>query len=58
VKLKDLFLAKNAFIIDKIKAILGAAEEHLTDTEVTEALRNKYGIRVSRRSVNLYRAKL
>ncbi|OGR76210.1 MAG: hypothetical protein A2X32_02985 [Elusimicrobia bacterium GWC2_64_44] len=58
IKLKDLFLAKNAFIIDKIKAILGAADQRLTDTELTAVLRTKHGIRVSRRSVNLYRSKL
>lgn len=58
LRLKNLFLVKNAFIIDKIKAILGACNRKMTDSEVMEALRNTYGLRVSRRSVNLYRAKL
>ena len=58
LKFKDLFLAKNAFVSDKIKEILGAGGDPLTDSEVTEALRKKYGLRVSRRSVNLYRAGL
>ena len=58
IKLKDLFSPRSAYIIDKIKDILGAGNRKLTDSEVTEALRNTYGLRVSRRSVNLYRAKL
>lgn len=58
IKLQSLLLAKNAFIIDRIKEILGAGNRKFTDSEVMEALRNTYGLRVSRRSVNLYRAKL
>lgn len=58
IKFKDLFFAKNAYIIDKIKELSGAGGRQMTDSEVTEALRNTYGIRISRRSVNLYRAKL
>ena len=57
IRLKDLFRQKNAFIIDKIKEILGAGAVKLTDREVTETLRSVHGIRVSRRSVNLYRSK-
>lgn len=58
VKLQGLLLVKNAYIIDKIKELLGAGNERMTDSEVMEALRTTYGLRVSRRSVNLYRAKL
>ena len=57
VRLKSLFMFKNAFIIDKIRDILGTGAKKMTDKEVTEALRSVHGIRVSRRSVNLYRAK-
>ena len=53
-----LFLSKNAYIIDRIKEILGAGNSGMTDREITEALKTTYGVRVSRRSVNLYRAKL
>lgn len=57
IKLKDLFRQKNAYIIDKIKQVLGDGAKKMTDMEVTEALKSRYGIRVSRRSVNLYRGK-
>lgn len=58
VKLKDLFSPRSAYIIDKIRLILGAGNTKLTDSEVMEALRKTYGLRVSRRSVNLYRDRL
>lgn len=56
--LSGLFLSKNAYIIDRMKEILGAGNSAMTDREITEALRTTYGVRVSRRSVNLYRGKL
>jgi DNA-directed RNA polymerase specialized sigma54-like protein len=58
VKLKDLFSPRSAYIIDKIRLILGAGNTKLTDSEVMEALGKTYGLRVSRRSVNLYRDRL
>ncbi len=57
IRLKDLFKRKNAYIIDKIRDVLGGADRKLTDLEVADTLKNIYGIRVSRRSVNLYRAR-
>jgi len=58
LKLKDLFRQKNDYIIDKIKETLGAGSGKMTDRQVTETLKAVHGIRVSRRSVNLYRAKI
>ena len=58
MKLKDLFKQKNNYIIDKVKDILGAGTVKLTDAAVAEALRTVHGIRISRRSVNLYRARI
>lgn len=55
IKLGNLFRKKNAFIIDIIKTVTGAGAKKMTDREVAESLRSVYGIRVSRRSVNLYR---
>ena len=57
LKLQDFFKRKNAYIIDKMKEVLGAGRKKLTDREVAEALKAVHGIRVSRRSVNLYRNK-
>ncbi|MDA8130186.1 MAG: hypothetical protein M0011_01650 [Elusimicrobia bacterium] len=56
VRLTDLFLAKSAYIIDKIKSILGDGSATMTDSEIAGALRRS-GIRVPRRSVNFYRKK-
>ncbi len=56
VRLKDLFLPKSAFVIDRIREVTGGAAGKLTDGEVSAALRKAYGIKVSRRSVNLYRS--
>ncbi len=58
LKLDSLFLAKNKYIIMKMREILGACNGKFTDSELTEVLRKNYGLRVSRRSVNLYRARL
>lgn len=58
MRLKDLFLSKKTFIIDKIKAMVGTGKARITDREIAEALRKDFGLRVSRRSVNLYRAGL
>ncbi|MDP2864871.1 MAG: hypothetical protein Q8O90_01345 [Elusimicrobiota bacterium] len=55
IRLRDLFRKKNAFIIDTIKAVTGASAKKMTDREVAESLKAVYGIRISRRSVNLYR---
>ncbi|MBI5743097.1 MAG: hypothetical protein HY952_00965 [Elusimicrobia bacterium] len=57
VRLKDLFRPKNAFVIDRIREVLGGAGRKLTDGEVTAALKSACGIKISRRSVNLYRTK-
>lgn len=58
IRLKDLFKRKNNYIIAKIRDILGAGAVKMTDQQVTETLRTVHGIRISRRSVNLYRARL
>jgi hypothetical protein len=55
IKIKNLFMQKNAFIIDRIKGITGTGAKKMTDKEVMESLKAVYGIRISRRSVNLYR---
>ncbi len=57
IRLKELFRKKNAFIIDIIKGMSGGDAGKQTDREVAESLKNVHGIRVSRRSVNLYRKK-
>ena len=55
IRIKSLFMQKNAFIIDRIRSITGAGAGKMTDREVAESLKDVHGIRVSRRSVNLYR---
>jgi len=55
LKIKNLFMQKNAFIIDRIKEITGAGAKRMTDREVAASLKDVFGIRISRRSVNLYR---
>ncbi|PJA16207.1 MAG: hypothetical protein COX65_02990 [Elusimicrobia bacterium CG_4_10_14_0_2_um_filter_56_8] len=57
IKLKDLFRQKKEYIIDKITEVLGGGAAKMTDREVAESLKAVYGIRISRRSVNLYRTK-
>ena len=57
IKLKDFFRQKKGFIIGKIKEILGEGDKKMTDREVAISLKTVYGMRVSRRSVNLYRTK-
>lgn len=57
IRLKNFFRKKNAYITDIIKTVTGARAEKMTDKEVAESLKAVYGIRVSRRSVNLYRTK-
>ena len=57
LKLKDLFRAKNNYIIEKMREILLASPDRMTDLQVAQALRSGYGVRVSRRSVSLYRSK-
>lgn len=58
IRLKDLFKQKNNYIIDKVKDILGAGAVKMTDRQVAETLRTVHGIKVSRRTVNLYRARI
>ena len=55
IRLKNFFRQKKAYIIDKIKEIAGPGAGKLTDREVAGSLKAVYGIRISRRSVNLYR---
>ncbi|MCM2267412.1 MAG: hypothetical protein NDI60_06495 [Elusimicrobiales bacterium] len=57
VRLKDLFRPKSAFVIDRIREVLGGAAAKRTDAEVAASLKSAYGIKISRRSVNLYRRK-
>lgn len=57
VRLKDLFRAKSAFVIDRMKEVLGASAKKLTDAQTAAALKSSYGIKISRRSVNLYRSR-
>ncbi len=56
--LKELFRRKNAYVIDRIKDILGGRGAGMTDAGLAAELKRRCGIRVSRRSVNLYRKKL
>lgn len=56
IRLKDLFRPKSSFVIDKIREVLGAGGK-MTDREVAGVLKSAHGIKVSRRTVNLYRAK-
>ncbi len=58
LRLKDLFSRKSALVIDRIRDILGAGAGRLTDAEVAARLKAEHGLKVSRRSVNLYRKKL
>jgi DNA-directed RNA polymerase specialized sigma54-like protein len=55
--LKDLFRTKSSFVIDKIKEVVESGGGAMTDNCVADALRAAYGIRISRRTVNLYRTK-
>jgi hypothetical protein len=57
IKLKDLFRPKSALVIDKMKEVLGGGGKRLTDGQVAEALKAAHGIKISRRTVNLYRSK-
>lgn len=58
ITLKSLFASKSAYIIVKIKGILGEGSGKMTDLKIAETLKAVHGIRVSRRSVNLYRSKI
>jgi hypothetical protein len=57
IRLKDLFKRKNNYIIEKIKELPGGGAG-LSDKEVAETLRKVHGIKISRRSVNLYRSRI
>ena len=57
LELKYFFRPRSAYIIDKIKEILGGASGTKNDREIAAALKRKYGLSVSRRTVNLYRTK-
>ena len=57
IPLKDFFLSRKKFLIDKVSDILlkyGKGDK-LTDREIGDILNRKYGLKISRRSVNLYR---
>jgi hypothetical protein len=54
--LKSFFRPRSAYIIDKIKQILAGGA--MTDKKVAEALSRDFGMRISRRTVSLYRTKL
>jgi len=56
IRLKDLFRTKGSYVIDKIREVLGAGGR-MTDREVAGALKSVYGIKIPRRTVNLYRLK-
>ena len=58
IKLKDLFRSKSSIVIDKINEVLGGGAKNMTDSEVAAALKAAHGLKVSRRTVNLYRSKL
>jgi hypothetical protein len=57
IRLADLFRAKSSFITDKIREVLGAGGVKMTDSEVAVRLKSLCGIKISRRSVNLYRSR-
>lgn len=57
IRLKSLFAPKKAIIIDKIKDILGGSPGNMTDNQLADALNRDCGLKISRRSVNLYRKK-
>jgi hypothetical protein len=54
VPLKNFFLSKKSYIIDKMKKIL-MKDKNISDNQIAEFLHHKYGVKISRRSVNLYR---
>ena len=54
--LKSFFRPRSAYIIDKMKEVAG--EGAMTDLKVAQALKSKFGIKVSRRTVSLYRTRL
>lgn len=56
--LKEFLGRKNAYVIDRIKEILGGRGAGITDAGLAAELKKRCGMRVSRRSVNLYRKKL
>jgi len=55
--LKDFFVSRRKFLIDKVRDIVLKYNKgnKLTDREIGDILNRKYGLKVSRRSVNLYR---
>ena len=60
IPLRDFFVSRRKFLIDKVRDILLRYSEgkKLSDREIGEILNKKYGLKVSRRSVNLYRKEL
>ena len=54
--LKSFFRPRSAYIIDKMKEILGGGA--MTDKKVAQTLKNDFGVRISRRTVSLYRTRL
>ena len=60
VPLRDFFPSKKEYIIDRIRKIMarpGAARRRLSDRLIACGLLERFGIKVSRRTVNLYRPK-
>jgi Sigma-54, DNA binding domain len=57
IALKDFFVSRRKFLIDKVRDILlkYSKGKKLTDKEIGDILNKKHGLKVSRRSVNLYR---
>ncbi|MDT8287601.1 MAG: hypothetical protein RQ748_10855 [Elusimicrobiales bacterium] len=59
IALRALFSGKGARSIDRIRDILiQKGGDRLTDDEVTVRLREKYGLKLSRRTVNHYRGRI
>jgi transcriptional regulator with XRE-family HTH domain len=58
VRLKDFFPSKKEYIIDKIRRVMARpapARCRLSDRMIACELRERFGIKVSRRTVNLYK---
>lgn len=56
LSLKSFFRPRSSFIIDKIRELL--ARGPMTDIKAAQALKSEFGIKVSRRTVGLYRTRL
>ena len=59
LSLRSLFISRKRYIIDIIRDMLQKSEaEAFTDEELKGRLADKYGLKISRRSVNLYRKEI